>query len=213
YTKTLESRRRVLGEEHPETLKSMNNLARIYCVHGGRYREAEVLLLKSLETSRRLLGEAHHETTLICMDYLALLYEDQGRYDEAISIYTKQIEVDPNDIPPWYRRGRIYQQKKQWDKALADYSKAIELDPNRSYHWYRRADTYSDMQEWDKALADFSKAIEIAATDTADPGSRRRLAQMYHGLGGVLEKMGRSEDAQQAYQNAQEVEEEVEVEK
>jgi tetratricopeptide (TPR) repeat protein/tRNA A-37 threonylcarbamoyl transferase component Bud32 len=201
YTKTLESRRRVLGEEHPETLKSINNLARIYCVHGGRYKEAEVLLLKSLETSRRLLGEEHHETTLICMDYLALLYLDQGRYDEAMSIYTKQIEVDPNDIPPRYRRGRVYQQKKQWDKALADYSKAIELDPNNSDHWHRRADTYSNMNQWDKAPADYSKAIELAPNH---PIAWYKRALSFLGVGdtkgyrqscaGMLKQFGQTEE-------------------
>ena len=43
---TLEIRKRVLGEEHPSTLGSMNNLANLYR-RQGRYDEAEALYLES----------------------------------------------------------------------------------------------------------------------------------------------------------------------
>ena len=41
-TKVLEVRRRVLGEEHPDTLISMNNLAVLYRDQ-GKYAQAEPL--------------------------------------------------------------------------------------------------------------------------------------------------------------------------
>jgi tetratricopeptide (TPR) repeat protein len=69
------------------------------------------------------------------------------------------------------------------------------------------------MERWDEAIADLSKAVELASTDAADPESRRRLPEMYRSLGDVLDKMGRLDEAQEAFQKAQEVEEEVEIEK
>jgi hypothetical protein len=47
-TRVLELRRRVLGEEHPDTLLSMNNLALLY-VYERKYGTAEPIYLKVLE--------------------------------------------------------------------------------------------------------------------------------------------------------------------
>jgi tetratricopeptide (TPR) repeat protein len=76
-----------------------------------------------------------------------------------------------------------------------------------------KAGTQSDLGRWDEAIADLSKAIEVASADVADPDSRGRLAEVYRNLGDVLEKMGRLEDAQEAYQKAEELEKEVVAEK
>jgi len=57
-TKTLEIKRRIFGEEHPDTLGSMNNLASVYASQ-GRNEEAEKLHVKTLEILRRVLGEEH----------------------------------------------------------------------------------------------------------------------------------------------------------
>ena len=77
----LEVSRRVLGEEHPDTLASMNNLAVLY-LDQGKYAEAEPLLVKALEVGRRVLGEEHPDT-LVSMNNLAVLYLDQGQFAEA----------------------------------------------------------------------------------------------------------------------------------
>jgi hypothetical protein len=59
--KVLEAERRVLGEEHPSTLTTMNNLAST--LKGlGRTTEAIHFMQKSLAGSERLLGGAHPVT-------------------------------------------------------------------------------------------------------------------------------------------------------
>ena len=57
----LETRRRVLGESHPETLTSMNNLASTLHAQGD-LRGARELQERVLETQRRVLGESHPDT-------------------------------------------------------------------------------------------------------------------------------------------------------
>jgi len=54
----LEGRHRELGEDHPETLESKNDLAVLY-KEQSRYDEAEKLLLKALEGRRLRLGDTH----------------------------------------------------------------------------------------------------------------------------------------------------------
>jgi hypothetical protein len=51
----------VLGEEHPDTLTSANNLA-ASLADQRKHAEAEEMLQAALEVSRRVLGDAHPRT-------------------------------------------------------------------------------------------------------------------------------------------------------
>jgi tetratricopeptide (TPR) repeat protein len=86
----METRKKVLGEEHTDTLTSINNLAFTYWDQ-GRWDEAEVLEVKVLEIRNRLLG-AENEHTLIGMNNLASTYWIQGRYEEAESLWADVLE-------------------------------------------------------------------------------------------------------------------------
>jgi hypothetical protein len=59
--KVLEARRRVLGEEHLDTIRAMANLGATYR-NQGRLKEAEELEVKVLAVRRRVLGEEHPDT-------------------------------------------------------------------------------------------------------------------------------------------------------
>jgi len=91
YLETLETRKRVLGDDHPDTLHSMNNLAIVY-LDQGRYAEAEPLHLETLETRKRVLGD-DHPNTLASMNNLANLYLNQGRYAEAEPLHLETLET------------------------------------------------------------------------------------------------------------------------
>jgi hypothetical protein len=57
------TRKRSLGEEHPDTPTSMANLASMYR-NQGRWKEAEELHAKELKVCKRLLGEEHPDTLI-----------------------------------------------------------------------------------------------------------------------------------------------------
>ncbi|KAE9369693.1 hypothetical protein N431DRAFT_547106 [Stipitochalara longipes BDJ] len=87
----LETRERVLGAEHPDTLLSMGNLASTYWDQ-GRWEEAEALEVEVLETSKRVLG-AEHPDTLTSMNNLASTYWDQGWWEKAESLQVETLEM------------------------------------------------------------------------------------------------------------------------
>jgi len=87
----VDSRQRVLGEEHPHTLTSKNNLAATYS-NQGRWKEAESLQVQVMETRQRVLGEEHPHT-LDSKNSLALTYRKQGRWTEAESLYLQLMET------------------------------------------------------------------------------------------------------------------------
>ena len=83
----LEASKRSLGEEHPDTLRSMNNLAISYS-DLGRRNEAVELREQVLEASKRSLGEEHPDT-LKFMNNLAISKEADvnaqgGQYRNAL---------------------------------------------------------------------------------------------------------------------------------
>jgi len=77
----LEKRRRVLGEDHPETFQSMLNVA-VNVGGQSRHAEAEKLHREVLEKRRRVLGEDHPDT-LWSMSSVAHSVWSQGRDAEA----------------------------------------------------------------------------------------------------------------------------------
>ena len=86
----LESWRRVLGVEHPDTLMTMHNLAFTYNLQ-RRTKEAEQLFLQVLESSRRVLG-AEHPDILATMHNLASTYNRQRRTEEAEKLHLQVLE-------------------------------------------------------------------------------------------------------------------------
>ncbi|KAF6789663.1 TPR domain-containing protein [Colletotrichum sojae] len=73
-----------LGEEHPDTLMSMANLASTYW-NQGRWKEAEELFVRVMETSSTVLGEEHPHT-LTSMHNLAFTWKNQERWEDAIQL-------------------------------------------------------------------------------------------------------------------------------
>ena len=73
----MDARKAKLGEDHPDTLTSMNNLAVTYRSQ-CRLDEAEQLGVHATEASKGKLGTDHPDT-LNSMKNLALTYQEQGR--------------------------------------------------------------------------------------------------------------------------------------
>jgi tetratricopeptide (TPR) repeat protein len=80
-----------LGDDHPPTLYSMNNLA-IVLRQQGRYAEAETLHRQTLELKKKALGD-DHPSTLSSMNNLANVLEERGRYAEAETLHRQTLEL------------------------------------------------------------------------------------------------------------------------
>lgn len=91
YLKALGKRKRLLGEDHPDTVVSVNNLASLY-KNTGRMSEAEALFLDAVEINNKVLG-ADHIQTLISLNNLASTYHENGRLSDAEPIYSKVRDV------------------------------------------------------------------------------------------------------------------------
>ncbi|MFG2403740.1 tetratricopeptide repeat protein [Streptomyces brevispora] len=80
---------RVLGNDHPDTLTSRNNLAASY-QQAGRASEA-VDLLKQLVTDREEISGDDHPKTLLSRANLAASYQQAGRTSESIELLERVV--------------------------------------------------------------------------------------------------------------------------
>ena len=86
---SLETLRRLLGEEHPETLSAGQDMATLLDL-AGRYPEAEALNRQVLEARSRTLGPDHPDT-LTSMNALANSYGRQERFEEAEKLHRQVL--------------------------------------------------------------------------------------------------------------------------
>jgi tetratricopeptide (TPR) repeat protein len=115
--------RKVYGEKHPNTIKSMAELATTYYMQ-GRYDEAEVLKDEALDLRREVLGEKH-PNTIRSMASLATTYHAQGRYDEAERLEDEALglqrevlgEKHPDTISSMAGLATTYHEQGRYDEA------------------------------------------------------------------------------------------------
>ena len=136
---------KLLGEEHPSTLTSMNNLASTYR-RQGRLQEAADLEEKVLEAEKRILGE-EHPSTLTSMGNLASIYSDQGRLQEAVDLEEKVLEAQRrvleedhpdtltsmNNLAQFYKsQGRMHEAVTLMQQAVNGQEQRLGPDHNRT---------------------------------------------------------------------------------
>ena len=133
YRKVLGIYERVLGEEHPSTATSYNNLAGVY-ERQGEYGKAEGLYKKALGISERVYGE-EHPSTATSYNNLAGVYERQGEYGKAEGLYKKALgiyervygEEHPSTATSYNNLAGVYERQGEYGKAEGLYKKALGI--------------------------------------------------------------------------------------
>jgi serine/threonine protein kinase/tetratricopeptide (TPR) repeat protein len=131
--RAFELRRGLLGEEHPQTLDTMQWLGALY-YRQGRYVEAEPLLIKAMEILKRTRGEENQDT-LLAIRHIGELYCLEKRYGDAEPLFLKVLETqrrmlgeenpDPLDCMEWL--GVMYYNQGRYKDAEPLLVKSLEL--------------------------------------------------------------------------------------
>jgi eukaryotic-like serine/threonine-protein kinase len=85
------------GPDHPDTLRSMHDLAGIYA-NLGRYADALKLLEVVLGARRRVLGPDHPHT-LASLSNLAAGYDELGRHPDAVRVRLERVAILRGHLP------------------------------------------------------------------------------------------------------------------
>jgi tetratricopeptide (TPR) repeat protein len=197
-------RERVLGESHPDTLTSRNNLAEAYRA-AGQAGDAVVLHERTLADRVRVLGESHPDT-LSSRNNLALAYRAAGRVGDALVLHEGTLadqervlgESHPdtltsrNNLAAAYRAvGRAGDAVALYERTLADRVRVLgESHPdtltsrNNLAAAYRAAGRVGDaVVLHEGTLADRLRVLGESHPDTLT--SRHNLASAYRQAGRV----------------------------
>jgi non-specific serine/threonine protein kinase/serine/threonine-protein kinase len=207
----LEIRKDVLGADHPDTLRSMYNLARLYWAQ-GRYDEAEPLLLETLETQERVLG-ADHPDTLGTRQYLGVLCSTQGRYDEAETLHIETLERQervlgrdhPETLHSMHNLARVYYDQGRYDEAEVLFLETVEAQkrllgadhPATRGSLGNLAAVYSAQGRYDEVEAVYLEGL--AANKRVFGDSHPRTLASMNSLGILYNKQGRYDEAEALY--------------
>ncbi|KAK6709693.1 hypothetical protein SNK04_010641 [Fusarium graminearum] len=204
-------RRKVLGEKHPDTIRSMANLAATYHAQ-GRYDEDEEISVKVLELQREVLGEKHPDTISSMAD-LAATYHKQGRYDEAEGIYREVLDLQrellgekhPDTIRSMADLATTYHKQGRYNEAEGIYREVLDLQrevlgekhPDTIRSMANLAAIYHAQGRYDEAEKLKDKALELRQEVLGEKhpdtiSSMANLAATYH-------KQGRYDEAEGIY--------------
>jgi len=130
--KALATRRRILGEEHPQTISSINQMG-VLLDSQGKLEEAERYYREALEKSRRVNGEDHRET-LTMINNMGYLMWAEGKLDAAEPYFREALEKrrrafgeeDPGTLGSIANLGALLYYQRKLDEAEPLYREALE---------------------------------------------------------------------------------------
>jgi non-specific serine/threonine protein kinase/serine/threonine-protein kinase len=132
FAEILETKRRVFGDKHKLTLRSMYGLARLYIVQ-DRHQEAKPLVDDGLNATRRHL-RPKHPATLRFVNALGVLCRELGNRDEAERLFrealdgreTELSEDHPETLETKNDLGVLYKMQGRYEDAQQLLREAIE---------------------------------------------------------------------------------------
>jgi serine/threonine protein kinase/tetratricopeptide (TPR) repeat protein len=129
----LETRRRLLGPDHPDTLTSMDDVAETL-YFAGRHADAATLHRETLASRKRVLGPGHRDT-LLSMSNLGLALAGLGQYEEAEALYKDALEARRrldgpehlNTLALMSNLASTYYHRDRYAEAEAQYRETLEI--------------------------------------------------------------------------------------
>jgi len=196
-----------LGPDHPNTLRSMNNLAKSYS-DLGRHADALKLNEETLTLMKAKLGPDHPDT-LISMSNLANSYEALGRHADALKLHQETLAVwkrkfgpdHPNTLGSmtglansYSHFGRHAEALKLREETLALHEAKLGPDhPDTLISMSNLANSYADLGRHADALKLREETLALRKA-MLGPDHPDTLASMYN-LASSYGDLGRHADA------------------
>jgi tetratricopeptide (TPR) repeat protein len=174
----LEKRQRVLGNEHPDTIKAMNNLATTLR-NQGKLNDATAMQRKVLKKRQEILGDEHLDT-IKAMNNLGNMLFDQGKLDDAAAKQREVLEKlqeilgddHPDTIKVMNNLANTLSVQGELDEAAAKQREVLEKRQRILGNEHR--DTITAMSNLALTLSDQGKLDEAAAKQREVLEKRRR---------------------------------------
>ena len=122
------------------------------------------------------------------------IYTTKMRYDLAEADLRRAVKVDESNADVLVNLGMLACKKGRWRDAVEPLRRAIEIDSSRANAHYYLAEAYNQIDQLPAALESYETAARLQPTNW----------RAFKGIGIVLDRMGRPEEAAIAYQRVRE---------
>jgi CHAT domain-containing protein/Tfp pilus assembly protein PilF len=206
--------RKVLGEEHPDTALSYNNVA--YNLNAqGKHAEAEPLFRTALAIRRKVRGEEHPDTALF-YNNVAMNLHAQGKYAEAepllrqaLAIFRKVLGEEHPDTARSYNnvaynlhaQGKYAEAEPLYRTALAIFRKVLgEEHPHTAQSYNNVAMNLKAQGKYAEAEPLFRTALAICRKVLGEQHPDTALS--YNNVAGNLHAQGKYAEAEPLFRTA-----------
>ena len=172
-------------EIKPDVAQVQSNLGNAL-VQQGEVEEAIVHLQKALQIDPTY-AEAYN--------YMGNAAIKKGQAAEAIVYYQKAVQLNTSYADAYNNLGVAFLRSGHVDQAIADYKKAVAINPGSAEMQYNLGNALAQKGNWADAIACYQAALSTER-DSA------KAAKIRNNLGGVLEKLGRSDEAIEQFSQA-----------
>ena len=215
FQRSLEIRKAVLGEGHPDVAQSLGNLAVLYETQ-HQYAQAEPLYERALAIREKVFGREHPKVALD-LSNLADLYCKEGRHAEAQLLHQKALKIRErvfgpehpdvaqslNNLATLYQTlgnnteaERLYQRAFQiQEKILGPEHPAVATDLNNLAKLYKSQGNYTEAEPL------FKRALAIS--EQALGPNHPNVAAFLQNYAALLHKMDRRTEANELEARAQ----------
>jgi tetratricopeptide (TPR) repeat protein len=221
FEQVMETKKRVLGEEHPDTLLIMHNLALMFWIQ-GQWKEAEELEVQIMAIQEKVLGE-EHPLTLTSFANLASTFLGQrewGKAEGVLELFMQVIETqkmvlgkdNPSTLASIGNLVSVYRRQCRWKDVEELQVRELEMckevlggeDPSTLISMNNLASTYMSQLRWKEAEELQVRGLEmckrmLGEKDLSTLASMNNLAFIFKGLGQIEEAINLMEECVQLW--------------
>jgi tetratricopeptide (TPR) repeat protein len=174
------------------------NIAAVYQAQ-GRYDEATKVLqdlLDKTEKKDNSYSPGEKNNRAVFLERLGTIYREEQNYTQAVDTFRKMVPLgDENAVRGYQQIIDTYREAKQWPQATAVAKEATQKLPNDRGLRMVYAAQLADSGDPSKAIADVKGLLKGNADDR----------DVYISLGQMYTRLRQFDEAQQAYQKADEL--------
>ena len=128
---------------------------------------------------------------------MGMVLAKQGKDKEAWKAFENATHFDPSDAETHYQKGMVLVKLKKYKEAAKAFEEATKINPNNANAHYQKGLALSELgDDYQGAAEAFEKVISL---------NTQQLADAYSQMGRALTRLGRSDEAQAAYDMAKAV--------
>jgi len=123
-------------------------------------------------------------------------------FDRAFIDYDKVIQLEPDVIYAYIKRGKLYARQRRYAQALSDFSHAIEYDSIYYAGYYERGTVYQALEKYEKSIEDYERAYYLYPPLKQTLHESLKICEGYNNLGMIYLKENRLSEALENFNDA-----------